>query len=281
MSWLKWLFSGNKPRLMAWPAFAEHYAARLAQAVGVPVTLKDEAELDAASFVLVFEDDIQLTLSVRNRYLNYRQDADSTDAQLAHDLASIRATHARLRGEGEALQLGQVLPVIKNQEWGVELPRGKEVRMPLAGDLLLTFVADSEHSMRYLTPEDISALGVADESALFELARQNFAAYAEPRIVAEEQAPGLFRIRLDNVYDASLMLLIDALRQQLPEGALGERVVFAVPARNGFLLCNQGDAAAIAAMRAMVDEAQQTVPHTISARLYLQDERGGIQLLAE
>lgn len=272
MSWLKRLFTRNKP-LMDESAFAMEYAARLGQVLARAVTVEPGEQAEAARFVVAFEEGTQ-TLSVRNRYLNYRKNPDSIAQQLEYDVASI--TIARGMESGiEKVTPAQVLPVIKNQAWGANLGQTDALRLPMAGDLMLVFVADSEQAMRYLTRYDMHFLGLEGESALFDLARRNLADYAATRTAINPVAAGLYRVQLDNVYDASLAFFIEPLREQFPY-PLGTRQVFALPARNVFLLCDADDAEAIAAMRATVAQVMEDTPHTISDWLYLCDEAGNV-----
>ncbi|PAT40641.1 hypothetical protein CK623_04510 [Vandammella animalimorsus] len=257
--------------------FGRRYAEQLGKALGGPVRLGRDERQDSPILEIEFEDGNQLSLSLHNRYLHYRENPGSLDTQVAYDVATANSTLAALRGESESARAEAIYPVIKNQVWGVppnageqaEKPGSGHVRIELCGDLLLTFVLDSEHSMRYVGQETLDELGIADHEALFALARNNFAAYAQTQTAIETLDDGLYRARLDNVYDASLVLFLEPLLEQSGLPLAGGDVAFAVPARNALLMCAADDANAVNALRAQAMEMIEHSPHAISQRLYV------------
>lgn len=285
MSWFKKLFSraaANQDQEMM--AFGQRYAELLGKALGLPVNLGRGEHQDSHILEIKTEDGNQISLSLRNRFLHYRENPQGLDEQLAYDVATFNSTIAALRGEGEPARAEAIYPVIKNQDWGMPVDaqtraeelKSSHIRIELCGDLILTFVLDSEHSMRYVNQEVLDELGIADHESLFALARNNFAAYAQTQVSIEVLGDDLYRVRLDNVYDASLMLFLGPLLEQSGLPLADGDVVFAVPARNALLMCASDDANAIIDLRAQAMEISDQTPHTISRMLYVYGRDGHI-----
>lgn len=294
MSWLKKLFAGLGVGEAARPddeqarqAFKKLYARELAQALGTEVSVQWSDRLQDEVFLLDYGEITSLQLSVHNRFLHYCKAPGELQELLKVDVATVQNTAAQM-GKGAAgaddaqSQRQAIFPVIKNQQWGVPVETdaqdaeavGGGIRIPLSGDLMLTFVIDSEYAMRYVERSDLQALEIADEDELFMLAHENFAAYAQTGTHIEALGSGIFRVRLDEVYDASLMLFLDQILSQsalpLPQGD----VVFALPARSAFLLCAATDARAVQTLRAYTTRLASEEPHAISERLYLRTREG-------
>lgn len=283
MSWFKKFFSraaGNQDQEMT--AFGQRYAEQLGNALGVPVKLGFDESHDTPVLEIDTEDGNRLSLSLRNRFLHWHKSPQTLHEQLAYDVETIKATMATMRGEGEPARSERIYPVIKHQDWGMpttgtahpEEIQSSHVRIALCGDLILTFVLDSEHSMRYVNQGILDELGIADHESLFEQARKNFAAYAQTETRIELQGNGVYRVLLDNVYDASLILFLGPLLEQSGLPLRGRDVAFAVPARNALLLCAADDANAVIDLRAQVMEIINSAPHVISQTLYCYDREG-------
>lgn len=154
-----------------------------------------------------------------------------------------------------------------------------DIAVTLAGDLALTFVFDQPEAMTTLTRNHCIALGISDERALYDLALDNFSAYAgredRTQLHSYEDVPRLYYFSLDEVYESSLLLFLRDILDAFQPELVGEPVV-AVPARNVLLLCGSRDGPALAAMQQRVRQACESFSFLISTQLYRVLEDGSI-----
>lgn len=286
MSFFNKIFGGKKP--MAWQDFVSHYADYAVGQLGQPADIDWGDSIDDT--VMRFSDGNggSHATYLGNFYALYCQNPDDLDGIVAGTFASL----LEARGADELEDVSaHLFPVIKNTEWVAQsreqmrqaYPDGDIenvlVFMPLAGDLVLTYVLDMDNSMRYFTRHDFAdqALDLNDVHAL---AEQNFLAYAGDKVGLKSfDGSSLVLFSLDGNYEATLLLY---LRELLESAGLpfADDCAFAVPTRDAVLACAADDAAALAQMREAAAELAERSPYRVSQYFYRRKD-GEITLLDE
>lgn len=285
MSWMKKIFtrgnSGKSDKLMNETEFADYYCAQLSQALATPVHLdKSDQDFDNARFVLTIEG-TEMAMSFANRYALYRAQPDALAQNLQQDLQAIHETSRQINQAQPDWHAGQIFPVIKHRHWAEangDIPSADDdqrdnIVIPLAGDLILTYAVDGEHSLTYLKYKALPELGFADLKALHNKALENFAAYANANMRTEQDENGILHCHLDGIYEASLCLFARDIIAQLPE-LFPSQAVFALPARDCFMICDSEHARALPALVEQTQHLVRQLPNSISEHLYYYDAEG-------
>lgn len=282
MSWIKKILArATRDKRMTEKAFADYYCTQLSQALATPVHVDwTHHDTQEARFVLTIEG-TELALSFANRYALYRAQPEALAQNLQQDLQAIHETSRQIRQPQPDLHGGQVFPVIKHRHWAEasgNIPRADDEKrdhivIPLAGDLILTYAVDGEHSLHYLKHKDLRELGFADLKALHGKALENFAAYANAHLRTEQDENGVLHCHLDGIYEAGLCLFAQDIIAQLPELFPGQ-AVFTLPARNHFMICGSEDTRALTALVEQTQHLLRHSPHIFSEHLYYYDAQG-------
>lgn len=209
------------------------------------------------------------TVFLSNAYVRYRNQPQ--------DLAAILQS-AIAQPSMEGAFRGDILPVIRAKEWSQVVERQlrqagaseDQIRqsvpatIAVADDLVLAFAQDSAGHVRMLSPADLKGLGI---NSLDE-------ARAQSLDELRERLPDLnidgresrYRLRLDGVYESSMVLLLDA-ETWSKLGFRGDAVI-AIPSRDQVLICDSADTESVAAMRAHARKMYDALDHAISSKLY-------------
>ncbi|WP_343701632.1 hypothetical protein [Chitinophaga sp.] len=186
------------------------------------------------------------------------------------------AEDMRMIDSGQTVTLTDVLPMIKSLEWldvarkqmqatgltGEQLEK-RFIHRPLQGELIVVYVADSEHGMAYLSHSQVAEIGLADGEELHQTALNNLRRKLGD--ITYEGGGGRYAVRLDNNYDASLALLIEDI---LPNIEINGRPVMAIPSRDELLICGDQDAESVQSLRDVAGKIFAVNPYTISKQLY-------------
>src|SRR4030095_14147180 len=165
----------------------------------------------------------------------------------------------------------RILPVIRDREFleqASQVPRKADKAVEIASeqfndDLYVMYVADSEHSVRYLSEADLEEAKV-DRANLRAQAVENLRRlYPEVQVMG---ANGLFMVRLDGTYESSL-LLSERLAEQ-PVEVKGETIA-AVPTRDLLLITGTLEREGLEMMRKIVAEASANASYRISPKMFI------------
>ena len=141
------------------------------------------------------------------------------------------------------------------------LPSNGDTPMAVASeqlndDLYVMYVADSEHSVRYLSEEDLAAVEV-DRANLRRHAMENLRRlYPEVQMMGAE---GLYMFRLDGTYESSL-LLSEHLWDR-PEMKVKGEFLVAVPSRDVLVISGTLEREPLEAMRKIVADVSTTAAY--------------------
>ncbi len=274
MSLLKKLF-GRRPTIMDWRQFTEHYAEAARRDLGVQAEIQWGSDLETSSVIITLDNGTQGSCYMGNCYARYRQEPDNLEEILRQALLPV----ARMGSDiDDTVQPDHIVPVIKNTAYLQQLEElyrryGKDpaefvCSRPLAGDLVLIYMLDRSETMSNLDRGDLAAIGLADDTALYEQALANLRTLAESVQIARSDSNSLCQLMLDDTYDASLLLLAEDILAAAGIRLPGDTVL-AVPARNTLLACSSEDAPALAHMRDIVQACGEEAPYQISSQLYV------------
>ncbi len=254
-------------------AFVERVHERFADA-RVDVRNPDR---DDISVVLTWADAAEFAWYPDNAYQQYLGDPAQLDAILQRHLGSLAALRSDKPGKESSIEPARVLPVVKNKDWfdGVDkltrkdtkdasaLEDSRPLRRPLVDDLYIAYVEDGDSGMRFLSRSDLAALGMVDVDVLDALALANLEKrLGEVRVVGHD---GRYRLQLDTNYDASLVLLIDRLRDRL---AVDGDPVIAIAARDSVMVCGSNDRESVASLRRQAGDIARDSPYGLTGALH-------------
>ena len=281
MSFFFFFFGRQSNETMDWRAFTQYFAEQCQQQSGAQTEIEWGGDLEATTVHVTLANGTQAACYLGNYYRQYQQKPEMLDnimRQATDALAQMGADTADKADE--ATQRQHIFPVIKNTEWLAtsqaqfqNLPDAAidEIFIiePLTGDLLLTYVVDDDHAMRFLAPAEAEALGLSDQTALLAQASDNLQRYAADKVAAHRLSAQhhLYQLTLDNTYDASLLLFVGHLIKAFSLPLPGHPVI-AVAARNQLLLCGSDDTDAVAEMKRLVAEIETSSGYLISNQLY-------------
>lgn len=283
MSFFSRLFR-SKPKLMTWQEFVEYFARRIQEELDLEAKI-DWGETIASSPIIVhFSEDDEASFStyLSNHYTSYLQNPEALEAIVAANLAVID----KIQDADASVSAQQILPTIKNTIYleNARLitntdeaePADYLVYKPIAGNIMVLYMVDTDESMHTLNREHMKEAGIEDEDALYRTAMDNLRQRINGRVQIHhaegwsltQNAEGwsLTQIHLDNDYDASLILLLDEVLKDDP--MLPANPVFAVPARNALLVCSPSDEEALQAMANIALQVFEDSAYAISTQLY-------------
>ena len=274
MSFFSRLFR-SKPKLMNWQEFVEYFARRIQDELHFEVKIDWGEDIASSPIFVHFPEDNEASFStyLSSHYTSYLQNPDALNAIVAANLAVIR----KIQDTKASVSAQQILPTIKNTIYleNTRLIANKDetesidylVFKPIAGDIMLLYMVDTDESMHTLNHEHMKEAGIEDEDALYRTAMDNLRQRINGRVqIHHAEGWSLAQIHLDNDYDASLILLLDEVLKDDP--ILPANPVFAVPARNALLVCSPSDEEALQAMANITLQAFEESAYAISTQLY-------------
>ncbi|WP_308021177.1 DUF1444 domain-containing protein [Neisseria bergeri] len=274
MSFFSRLFR-SKAKLMTWQEFVEYFARRIQEELDLEAKI-DWGETIASSPIIVhFSEDDETSSStyLSNHYTSYLQNPEALEAIVAANLAVID----KIQDADASVSAQQILPTIKNTIYleNARLitntdeaePADYFIYKPIVGDIMLLYMVDTEESMHTLNREHMKEAGIEDEDALYRTAMDNLRQRINGRVqIHHAEGWSLTQIHLDNIYDASLILLLNEVLKDDP--MLPANPVFTVLARNALLVCSPSDEEALQAMANIALQAFEESAYAISTQLY-------------
>ncbi|MFK3647070.1 hypothetical protein ACI2IY_01360 [Lysobacter enzymogenes] len=282
LSLLNRLFGGRGPRpephAPADPldlhAFADRYAQAL-RAVWPQAQLRVGfgAQLADTRIDWSLPDGFADTRFVGHSYRRYLDAPAALEQVLAEQVAAAREAQRRFGRGGDAALDDAILPVLKTRGWhelaqqqARSIGGGARIAFviePLAGDLVLTYAEDRPDSMDYLSPAEAERRGL-DRDGLRACALRNLHKFL-PELDVQGDG-GLYAVRLDRNYDASMALLFEHWRARVP--VRGE-AVFAIAARDELIVCDSLDRHGLHALRSIAAEISRDSAYGLSAQLFV------------
>jgi len=219
---------------------------------------------------LTHADGTDSTVFADNAYQTYLQDPDSkSDVIHRYVLALVEEGIRDVPVDRE-----HIVPVIKDRPWVTEMDQslegrdgkmaGKFVFEELNAELLIVYAVDSSKSIRYLTSEDLSALGIG-RSELRVLAVDNLRRIL-PKVELTE-GPLFSMISAGGAYDASLLLLTEVWTGGSIHVA-GD-IVVAIPSRDVLLVSGSKNVEGLAKMRELATKSAQDAPYRLTDALFV------------
>ncbi len=171
-----------------------------------------------------------------------------------------------------------VVPVMKSREDVTRLNElmesaGGVISEQLAEDLFIVYANDTEHTLAYLSRNELAALGIPRER-LRQIAARNLERLLP---AAEKESRGeLHRIVAGGNFEASI-LLIDAAWESERRQVEGE-LIAAVPTRDVILYTGSRNPEALRNMRDAVDQLYSAGTYSISPHLYRRENGDWVKL---
>lgn len=277
MSFFKKLFSpSNENPVMDWRGFTEYFTQAVESRLSCRAEIEWGEDLEDTTVHLHLPNGLAAQVYLGNRYAHYRQNPDSLDEIIEETVES-----AAQIGHPEAtLARENIIPTIKSAAYADEIRRlyqegGREEQMaelyfrPVAGDMVVVYMVDTGPSYRTLSRSEWADLQIADENELHELAVDNLRNYLnqEQNLGYRNSDNGLYQIYLNDVLDASLILLLEPIIDAA-ELNFAPYPVFAVPSRSMLLVCAADNQAALAQMQEIVADEIEESGYAVSPLLY-------------
>jgi uncharacterized protein YtpQ (UPF0354 family) len=168
----------------------------------------------------------------------------------------------------------RIVPVVKDRAWLAEIrqtakARGAkdpdhEVFDDLNEDLVIVYAEDTPRNIRYLTPDDLSELGIK-KAQLRALAVGNLRNLL-PKIELSK-GPLVTMITAGGDYEASLLLL-DNLWTSDQLAVEGE-IIVAIPARDVLLFTGSKQPGGVAKLRQLASDISQKASYRLTDRLFV------------
>lgn len=271
---LKSLFGRRRappPSLLSFHDYAEHYAGLVrSENPDAEVTVTHGESAARTRVEWRAGGGFEATQFIGNWYRRYLQAPAQLRANLETQMDSARAMG--LRGTQSPLGVDGILPAIKTTAWlevsaaqlssiGVPADQQPASRL-LVGDLSVTYVEDKPGAVRYLCAAELEGLDL-DLSGAHARALANLALRI-PDLEIRGKG-GRFTVRLDGIYDASLVLFLD---QWIGRLQLKGLPVLAVAARDELMVCGSEDEAGLAALRAAAAHIAGNSAYGLSGRLF-------------
>ena len=236
--------------------FADHYVWMLAEQA--PELTAERVDTDVR---LRWSDGGTMNQFLRNAYAQYLADPDSIEPILEAQLAAARATATAQGG----LDLDRVLPLIKSTAWLAtaiaQVGEGATfVTRPLVADLIIVFAQDLPDTIAYVKIKDLE--GVCDEAELAARAMSNLS--RRVALMKVNGGDGRYRIELDGLFDASLILVVAEWIGSLD---LEGDPVFAIPSRDQLMVCGSANAEAVVELAEIAPQIAGSDAYAISGRL--------------
>ncbi|HHK5608714.1 TPA: DUF1444 domain-containing protein [Neisseria cinerea] len=271
MSLLKKLFK-SKP--MDWRGFVNYFAERLQSEHRLDTKIHWGSSLDDTSvLILLGEGQDNPCAYLGNHYAHYLQNPEALN-----EIIALNAKVVREMAEADGtMTVDNILPVIKDTAFlnnllsqnHDPLPDAETLLLyrPMAGDLLVMYVAHMGNVMRSFGAKDMERLGIPDTDALHSIALANLRRETSGKLRTEHlENSTLTQVITNDDNESALILILDdilANDRQLPANP-----VFAIPSRDFLALCSPSDHDAVAAMLEIALEVAQNDPYAVSEQLY-------------
>ncbi|NLS00091.1 DUF1444 family protein [Rhizobium sp. P38BS-XIX] len=271
MSFLKKLFQRAEPKeqTLSVADYIERYAAFVRQRypdTAVTVHLGENATLSHVAWVM--PNGTQAKQYFGNWYTRYRNGEDELGALFQGQLDE---AHAIDQPRG-AIDASRIFPVLKPADWADtarhQLAAGNPVKpaplfliRPFMGDLVVTYVLDTEDNMQFVTKDMLQDLGV-EEAALHDKALANLQQFL-PSLEIEGNG-GRFVARLDRNYDASMLLIFALWRERI---AIEGDILVATPSRDEFLFVPADDVELKESLAEIAGEIKDQAAYPLSSQI--------------
>lgn len=260
------LFRRPDDGLLSKPQFTEAFAAELRAALP-----GHRIDISGALHVVVHGPNGKSQVAfLDNCYAEYRQDPKHRDELFARHRSGLLA-NAQLE---DAIDPAQIVPIIKDRAWLEEVRVGLKARGAegspdyiydsLNEELVIVYAEDNPTAIRYLTPENLPAAGVARER-LHELAILNLR-----RLLPEIKlhgSEGTYMLTAGGNYEACLILLEEIWNERKLE-VEGDYVV-ALPSRDLLLVTGSENAPGIAKLREMAAKTIREAAYHPTGELFV------------
>jgi uncharacterized protein YtpQ (UPF0354 family) len=227
-------------------------------------------ELNSDLSITAMRDSIGFKHFIDNIYVAYETEPDSIQSIFRRYLAS---TADLFKFENKGINTAEIIPVIKPANYLEEVSKSitekeQEKPAPLVSEkynseLLITYVQDTESSMRYLTDENFKKLNISKDSLRSIAIRNLDKVLSNAKIHGGD---GVYMVTAGGNYEASLILPPGLWnREYFP--VKGD-FVMAVPSRDLLLITGSNDKAGIAKLKEFVAQSYKTGNYTISDHLF-------------
>jgi uncharacterized protein YtpQ (UPF0354 family) len=260
------LISFRKPKAPDAAAFTQDYIAQLKK-------IKPEAQANVVGELeleIIFPGSREpLRAFLDNAFRDYSQSPKDKNAILARYVGALAESRANA---ATPIDPARILPVIRDREFVEQagrLPRNGDKGLDVASEqlneeLYVMYVADSEHSVRYLSEADLEAAKV-DRANLRKQSMENLRRlYPEVQMMGTN---GLYMIRLDGTYESSLLL--SERLWDLPDLKVKGEFLVAVPSRDVLVISGTLEREPLETMRKIVAEVSATASYRISPKLFI------------
>jgi uncharacterized protein YtpQ (UPF0354 family) len=221
----------------------------------------------AVALQITLPDGASATISPDNLHINLQAatTADERADILQRFVSSILETMQTVADDPPADMLDRVMPVVRSYDLLNEDVDPTFPQAPFAGGLTVYWVIDSPTSTESFSADDLVRSGLTQQ-ALADRALANLHAYAVD--VQRDDLDGVWALRLDGYYEASLMLLPDVwvdIDKQLGT------VIAAPVARDVMLYADGDDPEAERMLRIVAAHSFANVPYAISPDVFRWD----------
>lgn len=275
MSFFKKLFK-NTNTIMDWREFTEYFSQQIQQNIDGKIEIEWADDLENTTVHLYLNNGQQAGMYLGNHFIRYQNNPEDLPEIIEQTLAIVRQIG---NDEREETQRDNIFPFIKHNEWVDTIIEAaqKEDNNPLqylnirqlAGDIWIIYMVDTGGSFRSLHRDEAEQLGIENDDMLHSLAIENLENYMrqEQNLGYRQSEEGLFQIYLDNVLDASLILLLEKIIDRT-ELDFSPYPVFAVPSRDMLLVCAANNKPALEQMQEMIENVMQDSAYCISEQIY-------------
>ncbi|ULJ65293.1 DUF1444 family protein [Wielerella bovis] len=275
MSLIKNLFS-NKQTIMNWREFAEYFAQEIQQNIDGTAKIEWGDDLENTTVHLTFNNGDQAESYLGNHFARYQHNPDDLPEIIVQTLVAV----AHLgKDKTQEIKREHIFPTIKSAGYvnyvaQMYQKEGKNPTehlciCPLAGDISLIYMVDTGDALKSLNRDDVAKLGIENDEMLHQIALENLENYLSQSedLGYRQSENGLYQIYLDDVFDASLILLLEKI-VDMAELDVAPYPVFAVPARDMLLVRGADNQDALAQMQEIIDDVMQDSSYCISAQKY-------------
>jgi uncharacterized protein YtpQ (UPF0354 family) len=273
MNVLKRLF--GKSETSGWQQITEQLADAIAQRLQTPTKIAWGPDAAQTRIMSTSPGGSVMNSFVGNVVTRCEADPSGKEAIFTEHINTLVAD-MKMMDEPPGLMLTNILPVVKPAGWlqqvktqlqtagaSAEEIANRFVTQPLADDLIVVYVNDTEQSMSYLGSDDMKEVGLNSISELHAIALQNLRSKMEA--AAFEGGGGRYAVRLDDNYDASLVLLMEDI---LPRININGTPVIALPSRAELMICGHLDAESVSSLSEIAAEIYNVNAYAIAPHLY-------------
>ncbi|MBZ4191897.1 hypothetical protein [Niabella beijingensis] len=272
---------GKKKDTLNWQQLTELFAGSISKALNTKTTIEWGPDAAQTRIVSTSPGGVVMSSFVGNMVTRCIDDPSplNRNAVIEEHINTLAADMDRADNI-QSLEKAHILPVIKSLQWLDTVRKQYEsaggtaaeaaVRFalqPLGDDLIVVYVNDTPGGMSYLSPAEISEAGFPDAAGLHQAALQNLRAKLKEAVF--EGGGGRYAIRLDNNYDASLVLLLDEI---LPSIRINGNPVVALPSRDELMICGDQDTESVESLQDIAGQIYAVNAYTISKKLYAWDQ---------